>query len=115
MKIIASTIVIAVAVGFGLLYVPSTYTVVQENVMNVTKEEEPAVTPVTDVVEQARKELERITAELDLEESNLLEEIEAINAATKAEVDRLEAEAALKVAEKKTRLESIRETRSSFQ
>jgi hypothetical protein len=115
MKRIAILIIIGLVVGISMLYIPNTVTVVQENVMNetVTKEEEPVVAP--DVVEQARKELERITAELDLEESTLLADVEAINAVAEAEVQKIEAEAAAKVAEKKARLESIRETRSSFQ
>jgi len=46
-----------------------------------------------DVVEEAQKELERINAELDAEESRLLQEREAID----------------------TRLEQIRETRVFFQ
>ena len=52
-------------------------------------------TPVLerDVVEEAKQELERINAELDAEESKLLEE--------KAEIE--------------TRLEEIRDTRTSFQ
>ena len=64
---------------------------------------EAVVTP-TDVIDEARKELERINAELDKEETQLLEDIKVI-----------EAEAQAKVADKKTRLEKIRETRSSFQ
>ena len=69
--------------------------------------EEPTVEAVvipTDVIDEARKELERINKELDKEETQLLEDIKVI-----------EAEAQAKVADKKTRLERIRETRGFFQ
>ena len=56
-----------------------------------------------DVVEQAKTELDRINAELDAEETRLLEE--------KAQV---EAKAAADVAELESRLEKIRDTRTSF-
>jgi hypothetical protein len=63
-----------------------------------------AVVIPTDVIDEARKELERINKELDKEETQLLEDIKVI-----------EAEAQAKVADKKTRLERIRETRGFFQ
>lgn len=61
----------------------------------ITTEEVSATSTVTverDVVEEAQKELERINAELDAEETKLLEELEILE----------------------NRLEQIRETRVSF-
>ena len=57
-----------------------------------------------DVVGEAQAELERINAELDAEETRLLEEIEAIQLEAQSQVD-----------EREQRLEQIRETRVSFQ
>jgi molybdenum-dependent DNA-binding transcriptional regulator ModE len=56
-----------------------------------------------DVVSEAQAELERINAELDAEETRLLEEIEAIQLKAQSQV-----------AEREQRLEQIRETRVSF-
>lgn len=71
--------------------------------------ETPAVATTTEPVErdpiaEAKAELERINAELDAEETRLLEEKAAI-----------EAEAAAKLEAVEERLEQIRETRVSFQ
>lgn len=99
------TIILAlalVAVGVGLHFAPSDYTVVNERNETVTKEEEPVV--ILDSIEKAKQELDRINAELDTEETQLLEDIKGI-----------ESEAAAKVAEKKVRIEKIREARDSFQ
>ena len=73
------------------------------NIREYVEEEAVEVTPL-DIIDKANEELARINAELDGEETRLLEDIKAI-----------EAEAQAKVVEKKARLEKIRETRSSFQ
>ena len=57
-----------------------------------------------DMIEAAKVELERINAELDAEETRLLEDKAAV-----------EAKAAAEVLEIESKLEQIRETRTSFQ
>ena len=70
--------------------------------------ETPAVATTTEAVErdpimEAKAELERINAELDAEETRLLEEKAAIEAEAAAKLDAVE-----------QRLEQIRETRVNF-
>ena len=94
MRKIAIGIMAFIAVGLIAHFVPSTNTAVNEEVNTASS------TPIvveeeveTDVVEEAQRELERINAGLDAEETRLLEERDKIDA----------------------RLEKIIETRQSFQ
>jgi preprotein translocase subunit SecF len=106
MKTKLTILVVLIVVGIALLgQIGSVVEVGSDERIEFREEPtvEAVVTP-TDVIDEARKELERINAELDKEETQLLEDIKVI-----------EAEAQAKVADKKTRLEKIRETRSSFQ
>ena len=96
-------IIAGLAIVVGLAAVSSIF---NEDVVVVNERETTVVETVVeeDLIDAAKKELERINGELDTEETQLLEDIKTI-----------EAEALAKVAEKKARLEKIRETRSSFQ
>jgi len=62
------------------------------------------VTVERDLIDEAKAELERINAELDAEETRLLEEKAVIEAEAAAQLDAVE-----------KRLEQIRDTRVSFQ
>ena len=96
-------IIAGLAIVVGLAAFSSIF---NEDVVVVNERETTVVETVVeeDLIDAAKKELERINGELDTEETQLLEDIKTI-----------EAEALAKVAEKKARLEKIRETRSSFQ
>ena len=74
-----------------LVPVDSDSTYVREDTVEVIEAEEPTVE--VDTIEEARKDLERINAELDVKEQELLEQKKAIDA----------------------ELERLRETRVSFQ
>jgi hypothetical protein len=106
------TIIMAIMVGIGLYFAPSDYTVINERIETDTKVEEPVV---IDNIEKAKQELARINIELDEEEAQLLEDIKTFEAEAIIEIARIEEGTAVKIAEKKSRLEKIRETRNSFQ
>lgn len=89
-------------ITIGLLNEQATVEAVNPKVEKEVVEVQPEVE--VDVVEAAKAELDRINIELDEEETRLLSEKEAV-----------EAQAAAEVAEIESRLEQIRETRTSFQ
>lgn len=93
MKIIKTAIVGILLVGLMSLVIELFY----NKPLEVINTDSTATSTVEvlekDLIDKAREELERINSELDLEEAKLIQEKEAIN----------------------SRLESIRETRESFQ
>ena len=94
MKLIIAGVVLAIVMGLATTYRDSILgpSASLEYVKKVsTLEVQPEVK--TDVIDEAKKELDRINAELDTEEAKLLEDRKAIDA----------------------RLEKLRETRVSFQ
>lgn len=95
-------IVLGCAVGvYVLINIPTTVTSIKEvkEVIEIEKE----VTVKKDVIEQSKLEMERISSELDTEETKILEEKSV-----------LEEEYKLKQSELDSRLESITEIRLSF-
>ena len=106
MKTIIGSLVVVVLLGgitYGILNEQASIVVqnVQPEVETVEQVEE---TVEVDMIEAAKAELERINTELDAEETRLLEDKAAV-----------EAKAAAEVAEIESKLEQIRETRTSFQ
>lgn len=94
MKTITIAIVVVVMIGLAVKYLGTeTVTYVKEGVTMEVQEVQPEEIVQEDVITKAKEELERINAELDAKEQELLEERKAID----------------------VELERLRETRVSFQ